>query len=487
MSAAPIPWKHIRNVLVLFSPLWGGAAVLFGLFGLSYSLFSSDVWSAKQPLVIRDEATGSVDRLGRFASQNELKAAQETILEMAKNPEVVAAALRQIGPDKRSGADDWPSVKTIETVADQCVNLVAPQGSEFGSSEVIYLSVKAKKPDRAVAFCNALFDNLTEQLRKVRRVRADSIIVELTHARDLARQNLDEALTMIQEIEVKSGIDLGELRNLNDTISGDGTSRRTLETTTSDRQAAELALSKLEAFHQLLVDGASDPQKLLISGDELMSSQPSLQRLKEGLIDAQLETSKLAGNHTVLNPKRRVAMAVEEEIKRRLQQEAAAVVRGMQPELKLARDRVNRLRQQEADLTKKLAHLAEIRATYAKLDAQLKNRTEQFAAAEAALAEARASRSAALSTNLIAELGPPQVGDSPISMSGTMLTAGSTTAGLMFGLGIVFLIAPGPSGKTYGRRWSDYLGGRRASDHASGSEGGSGQSFPNDRRAKPRT
>ncbi|MEP1645816.1 MAG: hypothetical protein ABJK10_16645, partial [Rhodopirellula bahusiensis] len=90
MSAAPIPWKHIRNILVLFAPVWGGAAVLFGVLGLGTALFSSDRWAARQPLVLRDEATGAVDRLGRFSSQTDLKAAQETLLEMARNPEVVA-------------------------------------------------------------------------------------------------------------------------------------------------------------------------------------------------------------------------------------------------------------------------------------------------------------------------------------------------------------------------------------------------------------
>ena len=73
MSAAPIPWKHVRNVLVLFAPLWVGTTVIFTVTGLGYAFFSESTWSARQPLVVRDEATGSVDRLGRFASQTELK------------------------------------------------------------------------------------------------------------------------------------------------------------------------------------------------------------------------------------------------------------------------------------------------------------------------------------------------------------------------------------------------------------------------------
>lgn len=464
MNSAPIPWKHVRNVLVLFAPLWAGATLCFGLFGAGYSLLSSDVWSARQPLVIRDEANGSVDRLGRFASQTELKAAQETILEMVQNPEVVGNALRDIGPPGGGTDASWPTSKTIDKVAEYSVNLTAPRGSEFGNTEVLYLSVKSRNQERAVEFCRAMLENLSEHLRKVRRVRADSMISELTYARDLARQQLDDSLQQIRRIEVQLGSDLGDLRNLNETISGDGTNRRTLETTTSELQAAKLEFNKLQSFHDLLVAGAADPQKLLISGSELLSSQPSLQRLKDGLIDAQLETSKLAGNFTVANPKRRAALATEREIKQRMQQETAAVIRAMQPTLDIERRKMETLRNKQDNLIGRLDQLAEVRTTYARLDAQVRSRTEQLANAETNLSSAQAVRSAALSTNLLAELGPPQASDSPIGMSGSLMTLGSTMAGLIFGLGIVFLVAPGPSEMGFGRRWSDYLRGRRQSD-----------------------
>ncbi len=482
MTSAPIPWKHVRNVLVLFAPLWGGAAILFGLLGAGYALVSSDVYSARQPLVVRDEATSSLDRLGRFASQTELKAAQETILEMTQNPEVVAAALRQIGPPSGTPDPDWPSTEVIDTVASQSVNLLAPKGSEFGNTEVVYLQVKANEQDRATEFCRAMFDNLTEQLRSVRRVRADSIIAELNHTRDLAKQNLDEATARLHEIEVQFGTDLGELRNLNDTISGDGTNRRTLEETTRELHSVELGLEKLESLHELLVAGANDPQHLLISGSDLLASQPSLLRLKDGLIDAQLAASQLSGIYTTENPKRRAAVATEKEIKHRMQQEAVAAIGAMQPMIRLERERVTRLRERVKQLSDRLDHLATARTDYSKIDAEVKHRTKLLGDVQRSLSEATASRSAALSTNLIAELGPPQVTDNPIGPSGSMVTLGSMMAGLIFGLGSVFLIAPGPSEIRVGRRWSDYLNaGRRTADDSAVAV----NQVPGDRRSRP--
>ncbi|TWU02957.1 GumC domain-containing protein [Stieleria varia] len=468
MSAPPIPWKHLRNVLVLFAPLWLGATAIFGVCGLVYALFSGDVWTARQPLIVRDEASGAVDRLGRFSSQTELKAAQETVLEMCQNRDVVAAALRQIGPPAGKSDENWPSIATIDGTIKKSVNLRAPKGSEFGNTEVVYLQVNASDQQRALDFCEAMFDNLTEHLRNVRRVRADSVIKELTHARDLARQNLNEVSARMREVETQFGEDLGDLRNLNDTISGDGTNRRTLEETTRELQVAELELSKLESMYRLLNEGANDPQKLLISGSELLTNQPTLLRLKDGLIDAQLRSSELSGVYTVRNPKRRAAIAAEREIRDRIKQETVAVIESMKPTLELERERVAKLAAKKERLSSRLGDLANARTGYAKIDSELEQRTEQLADAERRLTDAHASRSAALSTNLVAALGPPQVSDNPVNAGTTTLTGGAAMAGLIFGLGAVFLIAPGPSESQGRRRWSDYVSGagRRASDMA---------------------
>ncbi|MFG0286860.1 MAG: hypothetical protein ACF8CQ_01720 [Rhodopirellula sp. JB044] len=464
MSSAPIPWKYLRNILVLFAPLWVGSAMLFGIGGLAVAVLSSDRWLARQPLVLRDEANGAVDRLGRFGSQTELKAAQETILEVAQNPEVVASALRQLGPPDGGNDPSYPTPSEVDDVVKECVNVVAPQGREFGNTEVVYLAVEAETQKRAGEFCRVLLDSLTSHLREVRRIRADSVIVELTHARDLARQKLDAALGRMRKIELEVGADLGELRNLNDTISGDGASRRTMQEIERELQIAELEMRRLEAMYELLLAGSKNARTLLISGDELLSSQPSLQRLKDGLIDARIEASRLASVYTTEHPRRRAAITTEREIEQRMLEEARHALKAMEPTLRLSTERVRRLREQHADLSEKLTRLAGVRTGYSKLDSEIRALTENLARAEDALSKAQASRSAALSTNLLSELGPPQVGDKPEGMSGSMTTLGSMIAGLVFGLGTVFLVAPGPTGPTFGRRLGDYLTGRRSTD-----------------------
>ena len=468
MSAAPVPWKHIRNVLVLFAPLWLGAMAIFGALGIMFALFQSDTFSARQPLVVRNEATSSFDHLGRFASQTDLKAAQETILEMTKNPEVVAGALRELGPPSGSSWENWPNTETIDSIAKNAVNLVAPQGSEFGNTEVVYLQVKADDQKRAVEFCNSLFSNLTEHLRNIRRVRADSVVAELTFARDLARQNLEDAASRIREYEMRFAADLGDLRNLNDTISGDGTNRKALAQTVTELLTAEIELEKLESLKALLTEGAKDPDHLLVSGSDLLTLQPSLLRLKDGLVDAQIASSQLAANRSASHPTVINARAAENEIRGRMQDEAASIVKAMEQTLALSRGRVKKLDAKKQELSSRLSALAEARTDYAKVDAEVNLRTQLLAEAEKELADAVASRTAAVSTNLVAKLGPPQVSDKPLGPGGMLITLASSSAGLLFGLGTVFLVAPGPTESRNGRRWSDYLqrGGRRQCDVA---------------------
>ena len=178
----------------------------------------------------------------------------------------------------------------------------------------------------------------------------------------------------MREVEVQFGTDLGELRSLNLTVSGDGANRRALEETRNELHTEQLELEKLEALHEVLVAGAKDPQHLLVSGGDMLTAQPSLQRLKDGLIDAQIQASQLSSIYTLENPKRRAAIATENEIKRRMQQETVNAIQAMQPMLKLQRDRVSRLETKQGELGKRLELLALARTDYAKIDAEVTHR-----------------------------------------------------------------------------------------------------------------
>ncbi len=131
--------------------LWIATTSGFAALGLIYVVFlKTDTWVASQALIVRDEANGAVMRLGRFESQTEMKAAQETILEMARNPQVLHDALTALG--REPSWTDWlvgerpPTTSEIDDLARNGIQVRAPRGAELGTTEVIYLDVKNESP-----------------------------------------------------------------------------------------------------------------------------------------------------------------------------------------------------------------------------------------------------------------------------------------------------------------------------------------------------
>lgn len=480
-----IPVQHILKVLRQYMIVWLGAALVFACLGAAYGVVKKDQWEAKIPLLVRDEATGAAERLGRFSSQNELTAAQETISELARNQEVVEAALSRVGPPSDYDSPVWPNFDVVASVTEH-ISVRAPKTSEFGKTEVVYLSARSGTPQQAEELCRAVFDALTEYLREVRKVRADSIIIELTEARDLAQRSLGESIEQLKKLEASVGPDLAELRGLSESTSSDVLTGRLLGDIQKELQSAQQDLQKLESQRALFARAVDDPVHLLISEGNVIAAQPTIERLKVGLLDAQLELSRLAGRLTPEHPRMLAAELAIKSIETELHKEVQSVFRAMAPAVELAQARVTQLEAKQKSLQAKLESLAVIRSDYSRMASEVQQKTKTLGDAEAVLTEAKALRAGVISANLISAVGPARCGDKPVGLGGKSIAAAATAAGLMFGLGCVFLIAPSPSGNSFGRRWSDFRFGRRESDQAVSGRGNSGSAqlpFPDRRRA----
>ena len=134
-----------------------------------------------------------------------------------------------------------------------------------------------------------------------------------------------------------------------------------------------------------------DRGRLLATPNRLLDSQPSLRRLKDGLLDAQLHTAAMMGRMSAEHPLVQAAKQAEEEIGRRLHDELAIAVRGVESDVRLGGDRIAALESQLADATGRLSRLAAVRAAYAAQVAQTNSRTRLLERAEQSLADARAA------------------------------------------------------------------------------------------------
>jgi polysaccharide biosynthesis transport protein len=461
--------RSILRGLLVWSPLWISTTILFGGIGVAYVLFiKQDTYLASQALLVRDEATGAVMRLGRFQSQAEMKAAQETILEMAKSQAVVRDALAEVGPT--SGLSSWlnwgdyPSKELIEETARSGILVHAPKGTEFGVTEVIYMDVKANSQEEALALNKALANSLESRLQQVRKARADGVLAELTHARDSAQQELANSTHRLREMENAAGSDLSDLRGMTEMVAGSANSRVELDQTKTELRQATINRETLIADREMLIRATKDPTSFIVAPGTVLNSQPGLKRLREGLVDAQLSGSQLAGKFTDFHPSVVASYSAQSSIVKRFVQELTASIAGVQSDIALVDARIERLENQKKSAEDRLAKLADSRSAYANLLSEVKSKVSNFEAAERALAEVRAARDSSVSTSLLTRLDAPIVSDRPVGPGKTMICTMCTVAGLVFGLGIVFLVTPIDASPAFGRRSQDRALGRRDAD-----------------------
>jgi hypothetical protein len=328
------------------------------------------------------------------------------------------------------------------------MKLSPPKGAEFGKTEVFYLQVQNTDRDRAVGLASALCDQLKRRFEDLRDAKAHSLVEELGKTVTLSQNDLQSATVKLAQMDANAGSDLGELRTLLDAPAGDSPLRHSITEMQTELRGACVAVESNQSLLKLLEAAKADPHALAAAPARLLESQPSLKRLKDGLVDAQLRTSALLGSMSETHPLVVTAKAAEAAINEQLHDELDAATRGVEVELKLATSRTAALQSQIADARKRLDQLAATRAEYANIVAEVHMRTDTLKSAETQLAEARASQAAAHTASLLSRIDTPDTGATPIGPSRSTIAAGGAVGGLIVGLGLLFLTVPPPVPRT---------------------------------------
>ena len=405
----------------------------------AYAYMRPTTWEASQALIVRDEAGDRLTRPGRFAQADEMKTSQETILELARSRTVLSRALAEVGPAATSVVPGvYPSELDLESLQ-ASVKVTPPKGAEFGKTEVFYLKVQDPNRDRAIALARAICVQLQDRFAALREAKAKSTIDELTRTVNLAEESLTEATASLAALEGSVGSDLGELRMLNELPSADSDLRRTAIELDKELRAYRATQTENEEFLKLLRSAKSDPSKLLASPSVLLKSQPSLGRLRDGLVDAQLRTGQALGTMSEGHPLAQGARAAERAIQEQLHSEMSVAIRGVEADLRVNAHRIQSLEQQSAEIQSRLGRLANVRAEYSNLVSTTKHRSEALKAVEHDLAEARASQAAAHATSLINLIDAPDAGTRPLGPGRTTIVLAGLAGGLMMGLAYVLM------------------------------------------------
>lgn len=441
-NAATFVGQDLVRLVLHYRHRWLLPTLALSSLALVYAVVRSDTWEASQSLVVRNEAAGNLGEPGKFRHADEMKTTQETILELAKSQAVLRQALAEVGPSAGENVSaNWPADDDVALLAEQ-VKLSPPKGAEFGKTEILYLKVRDKSRPRALALVSAVSKHLQGRFQQLREAKAQGMIAELAKAVSMAESDVAAVTQKLAELEVSVGSDLAELRILHESSSGDSDLRRkSLELETELRQAWLIQRSE-QSLLDLLRSARVDQGRLLAMPSRLLESQPSLKRLKEGLVDAQLRTAELSGGMSSEHPLVRAAIEAEEEISRQLHQELEIACRGVQVNLQLATERAESLSEQLADTRARLAKLGSLRAVYSNLIAAVQQRSVLLATAQRELSEARGNQAGAHSSSLIYTIDDPDAGTKPVGPGRLTIVLAGILSGLVVGTAVLFLTVP---------------------------------------------
>ncbi len=444
ISSSDVAWNPIDLIRTLRTHVrwWTIPAVACAVVAAGYSLVAPRNWNATQALIIRPEAASvSDERLGKFADLSEMKTLQETILELTKSPSVVSATLREVGPPRKyRRPEQWPTPLDIEDFRD-CVDMRPPGGAEFGKTEVFYLSVRDTNRDRASALVAALCGQLEHRMQQLRDQRAQSMIAELERTVAMANGDLNTETKQLSAFEAKIGPDLNELRSLNAQVGAQGGVAQELQSIETERRANAATHRENIRLLELLSTAENDSEKLLATPISLLKSQPAVNQLKEALVAAQIRTASLLGSRSEQHPFVVAAREAEELIRTQLHDEITVAIRGLEVDVELSADREKALAEKWNASRERISRLAEARAEYANLVSSVEHHSRLVEAARKNLADARARQAGALSASVINRIDGVEAGVRPVGPSRKTITAAGGFAGLLLGVGIVFLFA----------------------------------------------
>ncbi len=434
-------WK----LLVEHRNVWLIPTIGCSVLALLYALFMTRNWEAVQGLVVRDEASShSLKQPGKFADLYEMRTFQETILEVAKSRQVLSATLKAVAAVDSEDTPVEPSPEEIQKLRKR-MSMLPPNGAEFGKTEVFYLAVKDPNRQRALLLVEELCKQLSYRLGELRSEQSRGLISEVEKQVELADQIHEQENARLIAFEAEIGSDLGELRLLHSASGGQSDLRQQAVELEQETRLNESRLRQAEELLEVLKTARQDPAQLIAMPSSLLNFQPTLQRLKDGLVDAQLRASRLSGMRTEDHPHVKSALESVASIREELHSELDVAIKGLEIEIDLSRNRQNVLHKQLADLQHRLSHLAELRAEYSSRVATVDNSRAVLSQARKQLSEVRAKQVTAQNALLVTPFDEADTGPYPVGMGRASVLGIGVLGGFAIGMGWLCLtVNPAP-------------------------------------------
>lgn len=434
--------EHVYLCLRKYLWVWLAPMILgLVLSGVYNKLFATKTYTARQSLILRDDLLGDAYKPSRFESEESLKSAQETILEIARKPQVVEAVLDQLGPaSSLFFSGDYPSLETIEDVQGN-ISLSAPNGAEFGKTEAVVLSVKTANAARSRKFVNLLLDEIDSKLSEVRSLRLESMRNELSQAGENAMKSLNDSSRRLQDLEKSFGAEITTIRGLNDPQGSGGFDLKINQIRLEERQAAaqlSSAIQQRELLRQAQENGGVE----FVTSNELLQLQPALQGIMTNLSTAMAQLAIDEGRYTSLHPQLQRSQRAVKMQKLQLFDSIGTTAKGLDSQIETLSALKERLGNSIVKLEAKLEALTAQRVPYATLEEEVKKKAEVYNDVQGQLAQVQSYANSTNEVAMLTRVDDPQVSSRPDQIGAFKAGLVGAAIGLMLGLGLVALLAP---------------------------------------------
>ncbi len=429
------------SILLQYKLRWLIPTILIGCAAFAVAARLTDTWEVKQAVIVRNVATVSEGSPGEFRGTEPLRRTEDMIVQICRSRLVLISALDAVGPpedlaDER--AEAWPDQTAFESLR-EAMTIEAPNGAEFGTTEVFYISLRDKSRERATALVTAIFDQLRDRMGELRALRAQSLVAEAEQAAALAQESLDATTQKLTALERSVGPDFVELRMLESSTHGNGDLVRSMIAIEQEISEIERANQVSDTLLEILDAASNDPRAVESAPAELLAQYPNLVALKDALTAAELRTAALQKNLLPTYPSMMAAAREEEAIRARILSEVENAILTLVADRKVRLARLPLLQKQQEEVAERVARLADVRAEYSNLVRMLAHGQQEVQATSRRLAEVRASQAMARNNSIISRLDSPDLGSESVGPSPKLVAVGGILGGLMLGVGLVFL------------------------------------------------
>jgi uncharacterized protein involved in exopolysaccharide biosynthesis len=437
--------KHLLTVLVdykgyLIVPVFAGMFLAL----VYVFVLRTNSWTTRQRLLVRDDLLGQSFKPGQFSSFDTMKSRQETILDIARNPNVIRTTLKELGPAKKSwlfSTKDYPDDSTIEQLQGQ-INLSAPNGAEFGTTEVVVLSVKAPTAQRSADLIKKLLDEIEKQIEQVRISQLKSMEAELTAARDNAKESQQASIKQLREMESMLGPDSIAMATITSAMPGDNSIKAEMLQIQAEKRGFEAQLESLKAAQKTLEQSQDNPLLIVADTGSFFREQAKLAELAKSLVASQMAYAIAAGKYQEAHPSVKYAAEQLAMMENQVASELTNLNNSLDSRIRELEHQVARLDQQLEDHYQRLHLLSEKRGEHLAINSEIAKRTEMLNQYEATLRNVQSYKAGSGNSVWATRIGEPQVAAQPDGLSKRATVLAGGFLGFLFGAGLIVLLAP---------------------------------------------